>query len=69
MDALGSNEKEKHRMTKLYDPPSGWQFGFPKEYRPLTGEDFESTLLRDGYPKELLDVTEYTRFWEEEKNG
>lgn len=26
-------------MTKrMYDPPSGWQYGFPKEYNPLPDE-------------------------------
>lgn len=39
----------------LYDPPSGWKYGFPKPYRPLDGESLEQTLLRDGYPQKEID--------------
>lgn len=50
-------------MSLLYDPPSGWQFGFPRLYKPLPGESLRDTLLRDGYPEELLDLAEnHTRF-------
>ncbi len=42
-------------MTVLYDPPSGWQYGFPKEFKPLENESLRDTLIRDGYPKELAD--------------
>lgn len=38
----------------LYDPPSGWRYGFPREYRPLPGETLEQTLLRDGYPRKEI---------------
>ena len=38
----------------LYDPPSGWKYGFPKEYKPLPEESIEDTLLRDGYPQEEI---------------
>lgn len=37
-------------MTVLYDPPSGWRFGFPKPYSPLEDEALKDTLIRDGYP-------------------
>lgn len=41
----------------LYDPPSGWQYGFPRPYKPLEGETLAETLLRDGYPlKELMSI-------------
>jgi hypothetical protein len=42
-------------MTTLYDPPSGWKYGFPKVYAPLPGETLEQTLLRDGYPQREID--------------
>lgn len=42
-------------MTTLYDPPSGWKYGFPKPYAPLPGETLEQTLLRDGYPQREID--------------
>lgn len=35
----------------LYDPPSGWRYGFPKHYRPLEDETLDETLVRDGYPE------------------
>ena len=48
----------------LYDPPSGWRYGFPKPYLPLTGETLEQTLLRDGYPQHEINNsgTKYVRF-------
>lgn len=42
--------------TPLYDPPGGWRYGFPKPYKPLPGEDLETTLLRDGYPQREIDA-------------
>jgi hypothetical protein len=47
----------------LYDPPSGWQFGFPKPYEPLEGESIEDTLKRDGYPESMMNLAQWTRFW------
>lgn len=35
----------------LYDPPSGWKWGFPRPYLPQEGESLIDTLVRDGYPK------------------
>lgn len=47
----------------LYDPPEGWRYGFPKEYKPSTeDEPLEITLLRDGYPADMLGLAGYTRF-------
>ena len=43
-------------MTLLYDPPSGWKYGFPRPYLPKEGETLEETLLRDGYPQEEIDA-------------
>jgi len=57
-------------MTRIYDPPEGWKYGFPKEYKPLEGESLHDTLIRDGYPKELLNLARWCRFWEQEdENG
>lgn len=48
----------------IYDPPSGWMYGFPRFYRPLEDETLEDTLIRDGYPKEYADTgAKYCRFW------
>ena len=38
----------------IYDPPSGWKYGFPKIYAPLDGEALEDTLKRDGYPEKEI---------------
>ena len=48
----------------LYDPPSGWRYGFPKPYRPRKGETLEQTLRRDGYPQREIDEggAQYCRF-------
>lgn len=49
---------------RIYDPPSGWRYGFPKQYSPLPDEELSETLIRDGYPKHLLvDAIHHTRFW------
>ena len=55
---------------KIYDPPSGWKYGFPKPYRPFKDEPLGQTLIRDGYPEREVesimrpDGTLYgVRFW------
>lgn len=50
---------------KMYDPPSGWQYGFPKPYLPKPGESVRDTLIRDGYPPELADKGWPCRFWDD----
>lgn len=47
----------------LYDPPSGWRYGFPRPYEPLPGESLEQTLIRDGYPANAAaDGAKHCRF-------
>lgn len=47
----------------LYDPPSGWRYGFPRPYRPLPGETVEATLIRNHYPaKDAAFGAKYCRF-------
>jgi len=52
----------------IYDPPSGWQYGFPRQYLPQPGETIEETLLRDGYPQREIDNggASHIQFWEQE---
>lgn len=56
-------------MKRTYiDPPSGWQYGFPKvlpaEYPHI---DLVSWLLRQGYPDDLIPYAlKYSRYWEED---
>jgi len=53
----------------IYDPPSGWMHGFPRQFLPESGESLEDTLIRDGYPrKDAGWASEHTRFWETEIN-
>jgi hypothetical protein len=47
----------------LYDPASGWRFGFPKPYEPLPGESLKETLIRDGYPEKDAQMIEDGRLW------
>lgn len=49
----------------LYDPPSGWKYGFPKRYWPLPDDSVADTLLRDGYPQFEIDKGghKHCRFW------
>lgn len=51
-------------MALVYDPPSGWMYGFPKQYKPLPGETLAQTLLRDGYPQSEIDqgMDKHVRF-------
>ena len=62
------NKGPRKRIVKLYDPPEGWRYGFPKIYIPLPGETLEATLLRDGYPQSLIDqgFGGYVRVWQAE---
>lgn len=47
----------------LYDPPSGWRYGFPRTYSPLPNESLKDTLIRDGYPAKDADfATQHCRF-------
>lgn len=47
----------------IYDPPSGWMYGFPKPYKPLEGETLAQTLIRDGYPtKDAEFASKHCRF-------
>ena len=57
------------RKVTLYDPPTGWKCGFPREYKPLPGETLADTLRRDGYPENLDPdfAAKHCRFWEEYK--
>jgi len=52
----------------MCDPPSGWQYGFPKPCpRNLIGDkEFQNWLVKNGYPQHLVDkgLTKYTRWWE-----
>lgn len=52
--------------AQLYDPPSGWQYGFPKpwpEGLEKTRENIATQLIRDGYPiDEVPFASQHCRF-------
>ena len=52
--------------TKIYDPPSGWKYGFPKEvpHSVTTDEDFTKWLIDSGYPEKDIELAlRYGRRW------
>lgn len=54
----------------MIDPPSGWMYGFPKEYTKKPDEDFNEWLVHEGYPQKLIDefgAYLYCRYWDEER--
>ena len=56
------------KIVKFIDPPSGWQYGFPKII-PDDVEDSEAWLVEQGYPQELITRYGnhfYCRYWTEE---
>jgi len=59
------DKKTKHLII---DPPSGWQYGFPKIYNKQKNQTIEDWLLQNGYPQELINqgMVKYCRFWEHE---
>jgi hypothetical protein len=54
----------------MIDPPSGWQYGFPKPIPEDRRQDVNAWLVEQGYPQKLIDAFGehfYCRYWEEEK--
>ena len=41
-------------MIKIIDPPSGWQYGFPKPI-PEDIKDVRQWLVENGYPQKEID--------------
>lgn len=57
-------------LKTMIDPPSGWMYGFPKEYTKKPDEDFNEWLVHEGYPQKLIDefgAYLYCRYWDEER--
>lgn len=54
-------------MKVWIDPPSGWQFGFPKIWDPETDKDVMVWMVKEGYPQSEIDHLGkgfYFRSWE-----
>ena len=52
---------------RMIDPPSGWQYGFPKPI-PDDIKDARPWLVENGYPQSLIDELGdyfYCRYWEQ----
>lgn len=51
-------------MTRMIDPPSGWQYGFPRLYDDLQDGSLREFLIRHGYPEKDVDFAlEHMRSW------
>jgi len=62
------------KKVTIYDPPSGWKYGFPKKVPKsiLEGKngEFRQWLLDEGYPEKDIDFAlKYGRRWQEEEEG
>jgi len=58
-------------LQRFVDPPSGWQYGFPKELPFIwwSEKDLRPWLISCGYPPEIIKAlgdSFYVRVWEEE---
>ena len=59
------------KKVTMIDPPSGWQYGFPKPIPEDRKKDTIPWLIEQGYPKELVDAHGehfYCRYWEQSEN-
>lgn len=57
-------------MIYMYDPPSGWQHGWPKKFaKRLSSHELVIELLNSGYTQTEIDkwALRYTRTWVWEK--
>ena len=53
-------------IQTVFDPPSGWKYGFPK-VKPDDDVPVGEWLLAEGYPADMIPLAlKYTRQWEEE---
>ena len=52
----------------IFDPPSGWRYGFPKPLPDnVKGEGaMTEWLIAQGYPREMIGLAlKHSRYWEE----
>jgi len=57
-------------MKVWIDPPSGWQYGFPKVWDPEIDKDVMAWIVNEGYPQTEIDAlgdSFYFRSWEAEE--
>jgi hypothetical protein len=61
----GGKTWKSSRQVLMFDPPSGWKYGFPVAF-PLdaTWKDIEAYLEKSGYPMDQLDLAKkHSRYW------
>ena len=54
-------------MKVYIDPPSGWQYGFPKVFDPVIDGDVHQWMVKEGYPQSEIDrlgKSFYFRSWQ-----
>jgi hypothetical protein len=54
-------------MKVYVDPPSGWQYGFPKVFDPIVDGDVMEWIVKEGYPQSEIDKlgnSFYFRSWD-----
>lgn len=58
------------RKVMMIDPPSGWQYGWPKPLPAAWKEprfDLRKWFLDEGYPEKDIDFAlKYSRYWSQE---
>jgi len=56
---------------RMIDPPSGWQYGFPKPFDPKPDQHINDWLMENGYPESEISLWEGRgvpcRIWNAEK--
>lgn len=57
------------RKKMWVDPPSGWQYGFPKIYEPAKDGSLKEFLVREGYPADMLAATTLVRLIDMDEGG
>ena len=50
-------------MRTYIDPPSGWQYGFPKIYDSSKDPDVYTWLIEQGYPQAEIDRLGEQFYW------
>lgn len=50
-------------MKKYIDPPSGWQYGFPKIHDGAKDGDIYTWLVEQGYPQSEIDSLGAQFYW------
>lgn len=60
---------EKNLVGCYIDPPTGWMYGFPCEFKPKEGQTLRDFVEEKGYPMKDWDdwAKNYVRVWRDNK--